>query len=226
MGCGSSNLAVQNNHTSSTSTISVQPQQKLVTYSESELKELRKEFWESRVDGSPEMYIALRSVCEAILNKDSGLADAILQASNITTTGSTLSQCYDERGHEYNIPSYCWSSEGPPDLTKKTLTTESKQRFNKDTIANADKDLVLKVQISPGDRNFTVSANTSNSVAELKRLICEASTTKSERNTCTEPVLETRQRIIFMGKELRNAQYLGDIGLDGERVIQVFLRKI
>ena len=143
------------------------------------------------------MYIALRSVCEAILNKDSGLADAILQvnvtyeilidtfyndrlimqASNITTTGSTLSQCYDERGHEYNIPSYCWSSEGPPDLTKKTSTTESKQRVNKDTIANADKDLVLKVQISPGDRNFTVSANTSNSVAELKRLICEASTT-------------------------------------------------
>jgi hypothetical protein len=40
---------------------------------------MRKEFWESRVDGIPEMYCALRSVCEAMLNNDSGLADAILQ---------------------------------------------------------------------------------------------------------------------------------------------------
>lgn len=40
---------------------------------------MRKEFWESRVDGSPEMYSALRNVCEAILNNESVLADAILE---------------------------------------------------------------------------------------------------------------------------------------------------
>ena len=40
---------------------------------------MRKEFWESRVDGSPDMYNALRSVCEAMLNNDNELADAILQ---------------------------------------------------------------------------------------------------------------------------------------------------
>ena len=40
---------------------------------------MRKEFWESRVDGVPEMYNALRNVCEAILENENGLAEAILQ---------------------------------------------------------------------------------------------------------------------------------------------------
>lgn len=44
---------------------------------------MRKEFWESRVDGSPEMYFALRNVCEAILNNESELADAILEVKKV-----------------------------------------------------------------------------------------------------------------------------------------------
>jgi len=48
---------------------------------------------------------------------------------------------------------------------------------------------------------------------------------KTDKNMCTEPVRETRQRMIFMGKELKNTQYLGDVGVDDTRVVQVFLRK-
>lgn len=94
------------------------------------------------------------------------------QASNITTTDSTPSRCYDERGHEYNIPTYCWSSQGPASMIPKS-TIEHKMT-NAD-IKNADQPLALKVQVNPGDRNFVVSANTSNSVAELKALICAES---------------------------------------------------
>ena len=50
---------------------------------------MRKEFWESRVDGSPEMYISLRSVCEAILSGDSALADAILEVNLFPTYSLT-----------------------------------------------------------------------------------------------------------------------------------------
>lgn len=46
---------------------------------QADLQRMRKEFWESRVDGSPDMYVALRNVCEAILNNDNPLAEAILE---------------------------------------------------------------------------------------------------------------------------------------------------
>jgi hypothetical protein len=34
----------------------------------------------------------------------------------------------------------------------------------------------------------------------------------------------TRQRVIFMGRELQNAQRLGDLGVDESKVVQIFLR--
>lgn len=36
--------------------------------------------------------------------------------------------------------------------------------------------LVVRVQVNPGDRNFTIPTNSSVSVANLKALICRAST--------------------------------------------------
>lgn len=232
MGCTSSSThAVQNSNNSTTpSTVNVRPlAEKQITYSEGELYNMRKEFWESRVDGSPEMYIALRNVCEAMLNNESQLADAILEASNITTVDATLSRCYDERGHEYNIPSFCWSTQGPAGLNTKptgpSSSSTSPRANNNVTIKNANQAVALKVQVNPGDRNFVINANTSNSVAELKALICKESTIKTDKNQSTEPVRETRQRMIFMGKELKNTQYLGDVNVDETRVIQVFLRK-
>ena len=98
------------------------------------------------------------------------------QASNITTAGTTLASCYDERGHEYKIPSYCWSSEGPADL--KTIYTAARAEPIKSNanIKNAGQDVTLKVQVNPGVRNFLIAANTSNSVAELKAMICKEST--------------------------------------------------
>lgn len=225
MGCSSS-TAVQSNGGAAPSTVNVRPlTEKQVTFSVAELQVMRKEFWESRVDGSPEMYISLRSVCEAILSGDSALADAILEASNITTVDATLARCYDERGHEYNIPSYCWSSQGPASMSLSAVTTSSDAAKINANIKNANQPVAIKVQVNPGDRNFVVNANTSNSVAELKALIATESTVKTDRNPSTEPARETRQRMIFMGKELKNTQYLGDVGVDDTRVVQVFLRK-
>lgn len=68
---------------------------------QSELYGMRKEFWESRVDGIPDIYVALKSVCEAMLNNDSGLADAILQVSsftcNIVFNKTVLFTLHDDR---------------------------------------------------------------------------------------------------------------------------------
>lgn len=97
------------------------------------------------------------------------------QASNITTVDATLSRCYDERGHEYHIPSYCWSSQGPANLSTKPAAA-SPRKDNNVVIKNGNQAVALKVQVNPGDRNFVINANTSNSVAEFKALICKEST--------------------------------------------------
>lgn len=94
-----------------------------------------------------------------------------------------------------------------------------------------DTPITAKIKINPSDVAIYVETNAMNTVEELKRCIYErtvamqpkegAATDKSPPPVCEE----SRQRIIFMGKELKNEQILGDVGLDESRVLQVFLRK-
>lgn len=54
------------------------------------------------------MWQAIKSAAEAILSHDLPLANAILEASNIITTSGLLDLCYDEKGHQYCVPAYCY----------------------------------------------------------------------------------------------------------------------
>ena len=69
--------------------------------SQPELDKLRNDFWESRVDNDPTMWENIKAASEALQNADVALANAILEASNITTPSGSLAQCFDERGKEY-----------------------------------------------------------------------------------------------------------------------------
>jgi len=102
----------------------------------------------------------------------------------------------------------------------------------------------VKVRINPGDYNVKLTnvLMTSDTVLTLKNHICEM-TTKSEEITQKEeedskagsanlsnngreipPCAVERQRVMFVGKELKNHELLGDVGVDTQRVVQIFLR--
>lgn len=79
--------------------------------------------------------------------------------------------CYDELGHEYKIPTYCFST--PANVTTAKPNVDKLDNASKKTIVG--KPLPLKVRVNPGDHNLQIDADTSNSIAELKRLIFDAS---------------------------------------------------
>eukprot|EP01038_Epipyxis_sp_PR26KG_P015924 gene15924-21604_t len=205
------------------------------TITQTELNNSRLEFWQTRTDGNAVMWQAIRTAAEAILDNDLGLANAILEASNISTPGGTLEVSYDERGHQYKVPNYCIANPielagvGPA-LTDNNLptatTVNDPKKLTKGNSSTKAKvveavPIQVKIRINPGDYNLLVQAETTYSILDLKHSIVE----QSLQSTAQLPALaEERQRIIFMGRELQNAQIIGELGLDESKVIQVFLR--
>lgn len=93
------------------------------------------------------------------------------QASNISLPNGSLELCYDELGHEYKIPTYCFTT--PENVSSSKTVLEKLENVSKKTIVG--KPLPLKIRVNPGDHNLQIDAETSNSIAELKRLVFEAS---------------------------------------------------
>jgi hypothetical protein len=79
--------------------------------------------------------------------------------------------CYDELGHEYKVPTFCFTT--PDNISSQKSTVDKLENISKKTIVG--KPLPLKVRVNPGDHNLQLEADTSNSIAELKRLIYDAS---------------------------------------------------
>eukprot|EP01036_Dinobryon_divergens_P045920 gene45920-61381_t len=125
MGCGASSRASGNNiindHPVSGNSGNVgrsAPSQRILAIAEyrhgtpvtqADLVNMRNTFWATRVDGNSHMWNALRTAAEALLSEDFPLANAIIEASNITTPNGNLELCYDERGHQYTVPGYCYT---------------------------------------------------------------------------------------------------------------------
>lgn len=184
------------------------------------------------------MWHNIRTAAEALIANDLALASAILEASNIITTSGTLEVCYDERGTQYKVPLYCIAK--PMELATGTGSNNNNSNNNNNNTDSAQSTLPtanalpsqnvveavplkLKVRINPGDINMMVNVDTGSSILELKKSIVEQSI-QSAVPVEGEKMDEGKQRIIFMGRELQNGQILRDIGLDEQKVVQVFLR--
>ncbi len=74
------------------------------------LERKRTEFWETvpSYGGSPDVWGTLRSAIQVSAEPD-GLATAraILSCAAITTPSGFISECYDERGFKYVVPTFC-----------------------------------------------------------------------------------------------------------------------
>jgi hypothetical protein len=73
---------------------------------ETELKRMREEFWDTRVEGRQEMWQALKAAAET---NDETLRNEIVKAAGLTPANErgTLESCYDELGNYYEVPVYC-----------------------------------------------------------------------------------------------------------------------
>jgi hypothetical protein len=186
MGCSSSiptNPII--NYDGSSKPISLEQYNHDSPITELQLLKLRKEFWNTRVDGSSLMWQAIKSASEALLTNDSILSNAILEASNIKTPSGSLSNCFDERGFCYEIPDFACKQ--PNKLKKDQIISASsidKQQANNIISNNKVKkdvrnNIIVKIKVNPGDSLANINANKSDTILELKNHIYVRS--KNER---------------------------------------------
>lgn len=189
-----------------------------------ELTNQRTEYWATRTEGNSHMWNAIQSAADAVLLDDLALANAILEASEITTPNGLLEVLYDDRGYQYKVPLYCIAN--PIELVQPiNANTASADHSNKNIsptgsnrtgiIVDSTPPITIRIRINPGDINMKVQASPNCTVNDLKSIISSNS---------EQPCEEDRQRIIFLGRELKNAQKLADVGFEENKVVQVFLR--
>mmetsp|Transcript_24589 Transcript_24589/g.41002 ORF Transcript_24589/g.41002 Transcript_24589/m.41002 type:complete len:260 (-) Transcript_24589:1815-2594(-) len=198
--------------------------------SQRDLDRMRIEFWSTRTEGNRIMWQSIRSAAEALVSNDLPLATAILEASNIVTPSGTMELLYDERGQQYKVPIYCISN--PIELVGENgfgggdgVGEENGTVSNTATTAPKidGQPIALRVRVNPGDVNMAVTVSTSDTIKDLKAAVVE---TNNQSTNSIPNLEESRQRIIFMGRELKDGQYIQDVKFDTQKVVQVFLRPI
>lgn len=121
----------------------------------------------------------------------------------------------------YVIPPYCTSNPKELSANNNTKGTPNKKKTN----TGPGKPLKLNIRIC--DINILLeNATTTDSILELKQLIFDK--TKELENTNNGKKIPNctvqRQRLMFMGKELKDHQRLEDVKIDENKILQVFLR--
>lgn len=73
-----------------------------------EIQRKRQEFWETRVQGSTERWLALRAACEAADSRTFQLdtAESIVKASGLSLQQASITLCMDEFGMKYELPPF------------------------------------------------------------------------------------------------------------------------
>mmetsp|Transcript_95 Transcript_95/g.139 ORF Transcript_95/g.139 Transcript_95/m.139 type:complete len:247 (+) Transcript_95:163-903(+) len=185
-----------------------------------ELTNQRTEYWATRTEGNSHMWNAIQSAADAVLLDDLTLANAILEASEITTPNGLLEVLYDNRGYQYKVPIYCIAnpvelvqSNASAELAYKNISPNGSTKMG--IIVDNTPPITIRIRINPGDLNMKVQASPNCTINDLKSIIS---------NNSEQPCEEDRQRIIFMGRELKNAQKISDVGFEENKVVQVFLR--
>lgn len=75
------------------------------TWSRAQLDQERKEFFETRVTGRPEVWAALAAAISFMHVNDLATAQSIIDAAGVTVpTGDLCQGCYDEQGALYRLP--------------------------------------------------------------------------------------------------------------------------
>eukprot|EP00936_MAST-01D_sp_MAST-1D-sp1_P001007 g1007.t1 len=210
-----------------------------------QLREQRQSFWGSRAaaGGAEQTWATLKMAAEAMLEDDIDTANVICEAAQITVPGGVLSEAYDATGRRYTVEPACFSTptnliirssaatndgghsdsiEAGISSTAATGQTASAAAAAAAT-ATGDNNMTLHIQVFGQGHNGTerrsVRVAPSMSVAAAKQEFASEQSTRGE-----EPVPVSRQRYIFGGRELDDAQTLASCGVTEDAVVQLMIR--
>ena len=189
---------------------------------QAELDDMRRVFWDTRVDNDPACWENLKAASEALQNGDPALANAVLEASNITTPTGSLSQAFDPRGAEYSVPRFCCSA--PSNLVlgaKGSLGDDASTPIPTTEAENVKSAVRLRVAGGGfGEKDFELTANSNDEISVLKAQLSGLMKTDANADFSCE-----QMRLFYKGRELRDNVRIATAKLDPGVVVQVYLRK-
>ena len=188
---------------------------------ESKIAAKREEFWESRTEGREETWQNLRGVANAMCGEDYELANALLQAAEITCPDGTLGLCYDGQGREYSVPKICYSK--PSNISAESKGCEEKTpspRLEgeelKDPTLQMDEKVVihLKIRITNEDITVPVRAWKNCDVRDAERQLSRKLLQMDGFAYDSEPVC-----LFYMGKKLIRSEKLSVYGVKENHIL-------
>lgn len=209
------------------------------SWTKAELRSERRDFFDTRVTGRPEVWGALKEVSELIRRGDLTDAQGILDAAGITLpTGRLEEGIYDERGMHYRIPENILTDplnvvdedgatmvgndglskelDAGQDVVPAITSTDGATHEKVDKGKEAMEKDAVKVRCRLSDRggpDTTILLGQSQTVAVLiRRLRTEASISSS-----------ARIRIAYLGRILVEKQSLDQQGWQPGHVVQVLV---
>lgn len=154
-----------------------------------------REYWETRVDGSPLIWGVLQQACA---EPDPAKAETLLRAYGLKLTNGLLQQSYDERGFRYDLPHF---------LINPAVKYGEKAKLAEVQVKS---ELVSLSFRAAGLENVKLDVKTDEGVAAIKERYRQ------------EAGVKKNIRLFFNGKELRDGSLLGVYKVPNDVVVQVF----
>lgn len=159
-----------------------------VELTEDQYDKWKKQFWETRCEGSSHIWDVIRKACE-VDNKE---ATKMLQDNNITLHNNRLTYCYDQTGKGYAVPTACINEPVGFGVDKEKEMLEAKDA------PEETQTLTLTLRNASTFKDDEIEIEDTCQVTELKERYAELVNWDDPKKV----------RLLYYGKELKDDFYL------------------
>lgn len=168
------------------------------------LQKIREDFWTSRIEGNPEIWEILRTICnDNTLTLDD--IDSFMKSSNIVTYKGCINVTYDSKGYLYEIPNYC--------INDPVRYENIEEEKSKDIPKEENIEVKIRCFVDEGK----IKIKNHESIEKLKDII-------SKHKTFINKFKCDSIRLFFGGKELQNEKPLYFYNIENKSIIQMLAR--
>ena len=158
-----------------------------------ELEKRRIAFWETRVEGDPQVWNFLKELCNLPEGEEENIK-AMLEANEITPLRKCLNVTYDKAGEVYEIPNYCINEPYSFDLPEMHVEKPEKKNVSFHVRRGAD-------QIKIKAYNTTLVGKVKSNIAKKMG------------------INEAKIRLFFRGKEMKNEKELWVYNIEDDCIV-------
>ncbi|SMR45521.1 unnamed protein product [Zymoseptoria tritici ST99CH_3D1] len=200
-------------------------------WTRSHLAREREVFFETRVTGRPEVWSALRLICEELRRGDVAQAQAMMSAAGVTCPSGRFARSrgrnprggvYDERGALYDV--HEWVVVDPGDLVEDTTEMagegknlededeeeeDGREEKGKGRAESVGEEVLVRVRLSDGSPDLEVLVGEKQTAGVIVRRVRE----KMGRGV----------RLLYLGKPVEENKTLGECGWRSGQMLNAFL---